>query len=432
MKKVKNGKYYFIYQATAQNKLRNLKYLHLKNLILLCTTGLCFWLSLTSLLPVLPNYIQDIGATPKQVGLVMGCFAIGLLCFRTLMGNLADQRSRKLVISIGTFAVAAAPLGYLFTESIPLLAFLRAFHGISIAAFTTGYSTLVVALSPPKQRGELIGYMSLVIPIGLALGPALGGFLQEQIGYGPLFISSSIIGWLGFILSCQINEPAREKDLTQSNKRKNIQSSSFWQTVLSPRLRIPTAILLLIGLLFGTLVTFLPLFIRHIQLDFNSGLFYTAAAIASFAVRIYTGKASDRYGRGIFITGSLVCYGLSMIILASTHSSVTLIIAALLEGTGAGILLPMTIALMSDRSLDEERGRVYAICLGGFDLGMALGGPVLGSFANILGYRGIFSITAILAVLALVIFLTQSSKSFGHSLRFATGKERDIYALKQC
>lgn len=54
----------------------------------------------------------------------------------------------------------------------------RAFHGVSIAAFTTGYSALVVDLSPPKQKGELIGYMSLAVPIGMAIGPAMGGIFR--------------------------------------------------------------------------------------------------------------------------------------------------------------------------------------------------------------------------------------------------------------
>ncbi|NJQ96982.1 MAG: MFS transporter, partial [Hydrococcus sp. CSU_1_8] len=79
----------------------------------------------------------------------------------------------------------------------PLMA-IRAFHGISIAAFTTGYSALVVDISPLKQRGELIGYMSLAVPIGMAIGPALGGYLQDSIGYTPLFLVSAGLGLLGF------------------------------------------------------------------------------------------------------------------------------------------------------------------------------------------------------------------------------------------
>ncbi|NEQ08813.1 MAG: MFS transporter, partial [Moorea sp. SIO4E2] len=73
-----------------------------QNLLILFTVGLLFWSSLTSLLPTLPQYIEDLGGTKQQVGLVMGCFAIGLLLFRNPLGRMADLRSRKLVVIIGT------------------------------------------------------------------------------------------------------------------------------------------------------------------------------------------------------------------------------------------------------------------------------------------------------------------------------------------
>ena len=72
------------------NLVTSLEAAKLKNLLTLFAVGLFFWLSLTSLLATLPAYIQDIGGTPRQVGLVMGCFAIGLLLSRTLMGRTAD------------------------------------------------------------------------------------------------------------------------------------------------------------------------------------------------------------------------------------------------------------------------------------------------------------------------------------------------------
>jgi MFS family permease len=178
-----------------------------KNLLVLFAAGLLFWASLGSLLPTLPLYVEDVGGTMQQIGLVMGSFAIGLLLCRPRLGKLADQRSRKLVVLIGMAVVAVAPLGYLFVKSIPLLLLIRAFHGISIAAYTTGNSALIVDLSPVEKRGELIGYMSLTNPIGIAIGPAIGGFLQEQAGYTPLFLFSFAVGLLGFFLACQVKEP---------------------------------------------------------------------------------------------------------------------------------------------------------------------------------------------------------------------------------
>jgi MFS family permease len=404
-----------------------------KKLLVLFAAGLLFWSSLASLLPTLPTYVEDVGGTQQQVGIVMGAFAIGLLLFRPWLGRMADERSRKAVLLLGTAVAAIAPLGYLFVHSIPLLIAIRAFHGISIAAFTTAYSALVVDLSPISQRGELIGYMSLVTPIGVALGPAVGGLLQDAAGYTPLFLMAAGLGLLSLVGAAQISEPpiARQTKADNSSSGADPKSSGrkFWQILGSKPLLIPSVVLLLIGFAFGALSTFVPLFIREAKVDLNAGWFYTAAAIASFSMRLFIGRASDRYGRGLFITGSLVCYALAMLMLSVASSANVFLLAGFLEGAGAGTLLPMMIALISDRSSPQERGRVFSLCVSGFDLGIAIAGPVLGSFAQYLGYRGIFSISAALAVLAIVIFITQSNKNLSASLRFATGRESDIYAL---
>jgi MFS family permease len=158
-------------------------------------------------------------------------------------------------------------------------------------------------------------------------------------------------------------------------------------------------------------------------------LYYTAAAIASFAVRLITGRASDRYGRGLFITISLVLYTLSMFMLWQSRSAAAFLIASTVEGAGFGILIPMFSALIADRSEPQERGRIFGLCLGGFDLGIAIAGPILGSVAAEVGYRSIFGLAGGLALLGLVVFMTQVNKDLPRSLKFALGQDRDNYAL---
>ncbi|MBE9016887.1 MFS transporter, partial [Chroococcidiopsidales cyanobacterium LEGE 13417] len=340
-----------------------------RNLLILFCAGLSFWSSLTALLPVLPLYIEDVGANKQQIGMVMGCFAIGLLLFRPWLGQLADRRSRKLVLYIGTAVVAIAPLGYLVIKSLPLLMVLRAFHGISIAAFTTGYSALVADIAPPQHRGEVIGYMSLVTAIGMAVGPAIGGFLQAEAGYAPLFLLSAGLGFLGILFTSQVYNPPIAKVTTESPS-----ADRFWSLLFSPRLRIPAIVLLLVGLAFGTLSTFAPLFIKATQVDLNAGLFYTAAAIASFVVRLTTGRASDRYGRGLFISISLILYSVSMLLLWQATNASMFLWAAIIEGAGAGMLLPTIAALLVDRAQPDERGRIFGVCMVGFDVGIAIAG----------------------------------------------------------
>lgn len=411
------------------NGLQNLKPTIKRNLIFLFFSGLLFWTSITILLPTLPAYVQDVGGTTQQVGLVMGCFAIGLLCSRTWLGRIADRRSRKIVIIIGTIVAGTAPIGYIFTQSIVGLAAIRAFHGISIASFTIGYSALVVDFAPREHRGKLIGYMNLAVPMGMGIGPAIGGFLQANTSYAVLFAFSASCGYGAFLLSSQLREFVSQK-VKARNGELNEPARNFKELTANSALVIPGLVLFLIGLVFGSLVAFLPLYVRELELTSSIvGLFYTFVAIASFTIRISMGRVSDSYGRGVLITCSLFCYILSMFLLSQADSARMLLLAGIVEGAGAGILIPTMLALISDRSYSNERGKVYALCMGGFDVGIALAGPVLGFLEGYLSYGGVFRVGAILAAVALVIFVTNCSKNLSHSLGFATGREPDAYAL---
>ncbi|MDB9515204.1 MFS transporter [Kamptonema animale CS-326] len=406
-----------------------------RSLQMLFIAGLLFWCSLGSLLPTLPLYVQYVGGTNQQIGLVMGAFAIGLLLSRPWLGPMADTRGRKLVLLVGALVAELAPMGYLFVTSIPLLLVIRAFHGISIAAFSTGYSALVTDLSPEGRRGELIGYMSLITPVGIAIGPAMGGYLQAWVGYAPLFVMSSSLGMLALICTYQVWEPgyidtSKIKQKSQIKSQKSNEILSYFQMLWNPRVRIPALVLMSVGLVFGAVSTFMPLFLQQTKVNLNPGLFYSMAAIASFAIRLPTGKASDRYGRGIFISGGLVCYALSMVVMCTANSSNAFLLAALFEGIGGGTVVPMMVTLMADRCEPHERGRLFSLCVGGFDLGIAIAGPILGVVAEFFGYRNMFAIACILAIFATILFITKSSKDLPHSLRFSLGQGKDVYALK--
>lgn len=379
-------------------------------------------------------YAQDLGATKQEVGWIMGGFAIGLLGSRVWAGNLVDRRGRKIALLIGATVVGLAPLGYLITQPIWPLLGMRTFHGVCLATYTTGYNALVVDLSPPQQRGELLGYMSLAIPLGMGLGPAGGAFLAEATSYQLLFIISALLGFGSLALASLVPDSrvAPSEDSVSNNQGDEDRSPrSFIALLASQALLIPALVMLLIGLLFGNLATFLPLFTRELSLESYAGFFYSTAAIASFFPRILLGPLADRYGRGGFITSSLLLYLLSMICLTHVHSPAELLIAAALEGAGSGMLIPMMIALVADRSSPQERGRVFSVCMGGFDGGIAIAAPIMGYLNQGLGHRSVFSLTGGLAITALVLFCSLSNPTVSRSWRFALWRGKDYFATPQ-
>ncbi|MCC5641755.1 MFS transporter [Nostoc sp. CHAB 5824] len=400
-------------------------------MLILFTAGLLFWSSISSLLPTLPLYIDDVGASKQEIGIVMGSFAIGLLLSRPMLGRLADERGRKIVLLIGTIVAAIAPFGYMATQSLGLLILVRIFHGISVAAFTTGYSALVADLAPAETRGEIIGYMTLATPLGLAIGPALGGYLEATSSYGILFLFCAELGFVAFLEIVQVtNPPVQTQQQTEENDvYDGLRLRNFWQILGSPGVRVPTIVMLLVGLSLGAVHTFVSLFLKSTDVDFNGGLFFTAAAISSFSIRVFAGKASDRFGRGLFITFGIFCYVLALILLWQAQTAIFFLLAAIAEGVGGGTLISMMITMMADRSLPQERGQIFAICIAGLDLGIAIAAPLLGIIAELVGYRDMFGYGAAITSVALVLFLTQSSKTLSNSLRFALGLAPDAYAL---
>lgn len=405
------------------------------------TAGLCFWTGLTTLLSTLPLYVQDLGGSEQQVGLVMGSFAIGLILARPHLGTRADQQSRKQVLIIGLVVGGLAPLGYLLTYIVPDLAIapqlpklsilmlfaLRAFHGVSVAAFTTAYTAYVVDQANPLQRIKVLGYMSLVTPIGLGVGPVLGGLIQRTLGYGPLFWISSALAWIGLACVLTLTEVRRTYSPSTQPQGKGRSLTIF----LEPRLRILALVMFCAGSTFGTLSTFMPLHIKQMGLSFNPGYYYLFAAGASFTMRLVTGKVAQRFGKGRFITVSILCYFFSMILLWQGSDRVALVLSGLLEGSAGGLLIPVVSAIVADRSLDHERGKVFSVCLGGFDLGIALAGPIFGSFVPSIGLQNVFLGASFISMAALAIFMFYGNQSVGRSVKFALGTEPDYYAFPQ-
>lgn len=396
-----------------------------RNLLFLFTSGLVFWACMASMLPVLPLYIQDLKATAQELGIIMGSFAIGLLLFRPQMGRLADSHGRKVVLLLGILVAVLAPIAYLFVTHKFVLIGVRIFHGISIAGFATAFSALIADIAPPHHRGEVIGTMSLTNPIGMAIGPLIGDWMLRSHGYSDCFWLASTLAALSFLLATQISAPR----IATPKVTENHDTLPFWQLLASDTIRIPTLTMLVVGMAFGILSTFVPLYVRENHLTITASAFYSSAAIMSFLMRSIAGKQSDRYGRGRFITLGMAAYGLSMAILWLIPGDRGFILAGLCEGIGGGMFLPVTIAMITDRCSPEMRGRIFALCLSGFDFGIFTAGPSLGGVADAIGYRGLFGVATGIVAIGIGLFVAFSSKDLQHSLSFSLFGGRDVYAL---
>ena len=135
-------------------------------------------LGLTIMIPLLPFYAEKLGATPFQVGWLIGAYAACQLISGPLLGRLSDSTGRKpllLVSQAGTF------IGFIITAFAPNLIIL--FLARMIDGATAGNLSLAQAyisdITKPEDRAKSFGVIGIAFGIGFLIGPAISGILAK-------------------------------------------------------------------------------------------------------------------------------------------------------------------------------------------------------------------------------------------------------------
>ena len=148
-------------------------------------------LGFSLILPFLPLYAQDLGASPIVIGLIFTSFSFFQLFSAPIMGRLSDHYGRRplLIISqISTF-VGFVVLG--FANTLALIFLSRIIDGMFGSNFTIAQAYLS-DISSKKDRSKVFGIIGAAFGVGFLIGPGIGGYLAE-ISYSlPSFAAAGV------------------------------------------------------------------------------------------------------------------------------------------------------------------------------------------------------------------------------------------------
>ncbi|HLJ65820.1 MAG TPA: MFS transporter [Chloroflexota bacterium] len=154
-------------------------------------------LAATSLLPIIPLFVQDLLHSSREVaaytGWVMAMSGIASAAGAYLAGRLQRHLPVKplLMISIALAALLLFPQAYagnfvvfLALRSVASLAFGSVFGLVGVWAATA---------SPPDSKGTAFGLMGAASSMGFGAGPLLGGIAAAGLGIRPVFVLAAIV-----------------------------------------------------------------------------------------------------------------------------------------------------------------------------------------------------------------------------------------------
>ncbi len=326
-----------------------------------------------AVLPVVPLFALDLGASVAMAGAVVGMRGLGLMLFDVPGGVAVSRFGDKGVMVLGTAMVALVAVGASVSKSVVILALLMLIMGGGWAFWQLARLAYVSEVIPVEQRGRALSLVGGAHRLGLFFGPILGGFLGKYYGLGAAFYAQAIMGLAASTLMCIV---VRRGSGTQDSAAHGI-AGRLVTTVVEHRevfLTAGCAVIALQMLREGRQV-FLPLWGDAIGLDVAQiGLVFGISSFLDAGLFYPIGCVMDRWGRKWASVPSLLTLAIGLLILPATTELYGYSLVAILTGIGNGFGAGIVQVLGADFAPAARRGEFLGVWRLIGDAGNA-GGP---------------------------------------------------------
>ena len=148
----------------------------------------------------MPNIMSDFGSTIDDIEWVATGYMMAYAVFIPMSAWIRERMgSRNLYLAaIALFTVGSVLCG--FAWNLPSLIVARILQAVGGGAVTPTGMTMVSEVFEPHERGKAMGFWGMGVIIGPALGPTLGGYLTQTVGWRSIFFVNVPLGILVLLL----------------------------------------------------------------------------------------------------------------------------------------------------------------------------------------------------------------------------------------
>jgi len=156
------------------------------------------------------NPVKDaLKINDSSYGFLSASFIIVYTIVSPLMGVLGDRFNRRLLIAGGVGLWSLATVGTAFSTDFYHMFFWRSVLGVGEASYGVIAPALMSDLFPVKERGRAMGIYYLALPLGGAVGYAIGSVVGQYFGWRHVFFVVGVPGLVAAFLALIILDPGR-------------------------------------------------------------------------------------------------------------------------------------------------------------------------------------------------------------------------------
>lgn len=289
--------------------------------------------------PLLPQYVEELGLSEAQAGVLSASYAAGTLLASLPAGLVASRIGPRRTVIYGLLLLGVSSLVFGLVEEINLLDAARFTQGIAGALIWAGALTWLIAASPDESRGSVIGTALGTAVAGALLGPALGAVaatIGTELVFGSVMIVTAALAFAASRLpeaGVPERQPLRE----------------VGEAILSRPILDAAAFVAVPSLMFGAIEVLVPL--RIDALGGGHGVIaagFIAGAGLEAVLAPIAGRFSDRVGRrSPYVVGLSIC-AVAMVGIALAGTLGAVLAALVVTSLGAGLCFAPALTLLSD------------------------------------------------------------------------------------
>jgi len=335
--------------------------IHLAAVLVLIGTMLVDMIGFGIVLPLLPFYAKEFGASDWMVGPLVASFSMAQLIATPFWGKISDHYGRRPLILAGLAFSAASYVLFGMATTVTVLFVSRIVQGASGGTIAVAQA-YVADTTAPERRAQVLGWLSASTGAALMIGPAIGSWAFQWGGHSaPGFVAAGL---------CVVNLVFALRFLPEPRGRKGKTKISVppLREVLRTALREPLLNMIAIYFIgmgaFTAITAIFPLFLEErfgIDETTVGYVFLMIGAVSVLVRGIAVGPLCHRFGEPAVsrVGAVLLALGLAAGAFAETFPMLVVCIIGISGGTGT--LFPPLAALISRSAGPEVQGSTLGV-----------------------------------------------------------------------
>jgi DHA1 family multidrug resistance protein-like MFS transporter len=366
-----------------------------KNVAILSLTLGVVMLGFGMVMPIMPFYVESMGASATELGLLVAISPFIQLVASPLWGSVSDRRGRRPVLVVGLLGYGLSMLLFGLSTKLWMLFVARGVGALLSAATMPTTMAYISDSTSEEERGGGMGALGAATGLGMVLGPALGGLLGSESLSTPFFLTAAVclltLLLVLFLLPESLPPEARRVAVTGIRPGPKLglgaQLQELWRALFGP-----LGLLLFMAFLvsFG-LTNFQGIFGYYALKKFGYGteevgwILTVVGIVAAVAQGALTGPLTKRWGEAAVIKATLLASSLTFVLLLTANSLGTVLLTTGLFTLPNTLLRPAVISLTSKHA-GERQGAAMGLNNSFNSLGRVVG-PIWAGFAFDLDYN---------------------------------------------